>query len=106
MKHIKTFESFLNEGKDISYWKQYDKGTASGEESWAKQIAKSDIEVDNLYDIVQNWWETESEEAGKGMPFGQTRQSAETRELAHEYFKKYRSISGRVIDAMISQNMV
>ena len=108
---IKSFSEFINESKineagDIAYWKQYEKGTPVGEEDFSKKIAKNEKELDELYDEVVMWWDTESEEPNTRSPFGQSRQCEEVRDLAKQYLKKYRSISGRIIDAMVSQNYI
>jgi hypothetical protein len=109
---IKSFEEFLNESKlneagDLAYWKQYEKGTNMrvGDENWSDEVAKNEKELDNLFDKIVMWWDTESEQPSSP-PFGQSRQCEELRELAHKYLKRFRSINGRIIDAMVSQNYV
>lgn len=106
---IKSFREFINESKineagDIAYWKQYEKGSSVGEEDYAKKVIKKEEDLDDLFDEVVMWWDTESEEPNTNSPFGQSKQCEEVRDLAKQYLKKFRSISGRVIDAMVSQN--
>jgi len=36
MKHIQTFESFLNETKDLSYWKDYEVDNSPA--SWRDKV--------------------------------------------------------------------
>jgi len=95
----------LNEAGDLAYWKQYEKGKAPGEEDYSEKVAKTEDELDELFDEVVMWWDTESENPSIP-PFGQSRECEELRETAHKYLKKFRSINGRVIDAMVSQSYI
>ena len=107
---IKSFREFinesLNEAGDIAYWKQYERGTSVGAEDFNKKIAKNEKELDALYDEVVMWWDTESEDPNTRSPFGQSKQCEEIRDVAKQYLKKYKSINGNVIDAMVSQNYI
>jgi DNA replicative helicase MCM subunit Mcm2 (Cdc46/Mcm family) len=107
---IKSFQEFinesLNEAGDVAYWKQYEKGSPVGEEDYAKKVAKNEKELDPLFDEVVMWWDTESESPNMRMPFGQSRKCEELRDVAKQYLRKYKSINGRVIDAMVSQNYI
>ena len=82
MKNLQTFEDFVNE-------------------SWGQNVAKTSIEVDELFDTVANWWEENGD-----LEIHQTKQGEKIRNLAHDYFKKFRKINGRIIDAMISQEAI
>jgi hypothetical protein len=96
------FES-VNEAGDIAYWKQYEKGHEHHEEKWATEVAKTPKELEDLFAKIVNYWDTEGENEYPMAPLGQRREYVDILDLAKDYLKRFRSINGRVIDAMIMQ---
>ncbi len=100
MKHIKTFESFLNEASGLSYWGDYAKDTSGQAPAWMSQEAKSISEVTKLIDQSIKYWNDEAESAEDRVPKGSEKRIGD---LAMQYFKQFKSINGNIISAMIAQ---
>ena len=103
MKHIKTFESFLNEGfKGLDYWKDYEVDT-SGQahrqrNKWMADKCTTMPTVIKCIDNAIDAWNEEAEE-------GPISKSAEkhTGDLAIQFYKEFGYINGNIISAMIMQ---
>jgi hypothetical protein len=99
MKHIKTFESFLNEASGLSYWGDYAKDTSGQAPAWMSKEAKSTSEVVKLVDQSIEYWNNEADADNK-VPKGSEKRISD---LAMQYFKQFKSINGNIISAMIAQ---
>jgi hypothetical protein len=99
MKHINTFESFLNEANDLSYWKDYAEGHQQSPK-WMNDEAKTVSAVVALIDKCIKNWNQEVEEKGNEIPKSSEKHIGD---LAMNYFKQFKSINGHIIDAMIAQ---
>lgn len=102
MKHIHTFESFLNESlneaKDMSYWKQYAKGHHSTPK-WYNNEVKSASEIAELVDEV-----IKNDQAEADIPFEIDAKDEKTLvKMATDYFNQFKTINGNIISAMIFQ---
>jgi hypothetical protein len=101
MKHIQTFENFLNEGNALSYWTQYAKDTSSGQaEEWQNKEAKTTSEVTALVDKCIKHWNKNNQWGESDVPKSSEKHISD---LAMQYFKQFKSINGNIIDAMIAQ---
>lgn len=102
MKHIKTFESFLNEGNGLDYWTQYAEDTKNSvgqpAPAWMSKPCKTMSEVIKCVDSAIKDWNGTSED-------GPISKSAEQHigDLAIQYFKQFKTINGNIITAMIMQ---
>jgi hypothetical protein len=101
MKHIKTFENFLNEANDLSYWKSYDKDNTGQSPDWMSKEAKTTSEVVALIDkCIKHWNDHASKEGTDRVSKPSEKHISD---LAMQYFKQFKSINGHIIDAMIMQ---
>ena len=98
MKHIPTFENFINEGTDLSYWTQYAKDTSGGQaEDWQNKEVTSMSELVALIDkCIKNW----NDNGESNVPKSSEKHIGD---LAMQYFKKFKKINGNIIGAMIAQ---
>jgi len=92
MKHIQTFESFLNEGFDAKYWEGY-------HEKSNKVTSKSAV-ANAVEDAVNDWNDNNHE--GKSNEIDK-KGEAKVMELAHQFFSAKGWISSDIIEAMIAQ---
>jgi ketosteroid isomerase-like protein len=99
MKNLLSFSEFLNESAgDPAYWKQYEEGHPTSE-PWMKEEAKTEAKVKELVNRVIEFWDEGNEDGGIV-----TKKGHETiTKQAMDYFRKFRSINGHVIDAMVMQ---
>ena len=100
MKHIKTFESFLNEASGLAYWGDYDNDTTGQAPAWMSKEAKTVSEVVKLIDQSIKYWNEEADSADSKIPKGSEKLIGE---LAMQYFKQFKTINGNIISAMIAQ---
>ena len=99
MKHVKTFESFLNEANDLSYWKDYADGSNQSPK-WYSNDAKNPSAVNKLVDAVVNYELDQMDD--KDADIDPSDMKALT-DLAMKYFKKFGSINGHIVSAMLFQ---
>lgn len=98
MKNIKLFEDFLNEAKDLSYWKDYAEGHHQSPK-WMSDEVKNISDIPKLVDRVILHDQAEAE-----IPFDISAKSEkELVKLATDYFKQFKTINGNVISAMLFQ---
>ncbi len=100
MKHIKTFESFLNEASGLSYWADYAEDTTGQAPAWMSKEAKTVSELVKLIDQSIKYWNDEADSADNKVPKGSEKLIGE---LAMQYFKQFKTINGNIISAMIAQ---
>lgn len=93
MKHISTFEDFVNEAFDSKYWADYNTGGKKEHE-----VKSKDFE-DAFEDAVVIW----NQEADGAENRIKGAQIQKIRKIADEFFKKEKWISINVIQAMIAQ---
>ena len=96
MKHIPTFEQFLNEGFDAKYWEDYHD---SGEKGKMKN--PNDLMIQHEVEACVEEW-NDNNDMGKEnevKPAGEKKVLA----LAKQFAKAKGWISSDVIDAMIAQ---
>jgi hypothetical protein len=103
MKHIHTFENFINEtaaqGGGLAYWKDYEKGHHSSP-SWMSKLVNNEREVKKLVDKCIDHWNDNADTPSDKVPA----KSAEViQTLASSYFEEFRNINGNIITAMIMQ---
>jgi len=98
MKHIHTFESFINEAEGLAYWSDYEKDTSGQADKWMSEPCKTTSDVVKCIDKSIAAWNKESEE-------GPISKEVEKHvgELAMQYFKQFKMINGNIISAMIAQ---
>ena len=97
MKHIKTFENFLNEGMDTKYWAGYNKDTSGqGDKSWEEKSK----DFEDTFEEAVTEWNREAEGAENRIKGAQIQK---IKKMADEFFKKEKWISINVIQAMIMQ---
>jgi hypothetical protein len=94
MKHIITFEEFINESIDIKYWLGYNKDTSGQMPPEHLKMGKNF--EDEFEDAVANW----QAEADERLTSAQIKKA---RSVAEEFFKKEKQISVAIIQAMIAQ---
>lgn len=97
MKHIPTFEEFINEGIDTKYWADYNKDT-SGQGKKEHEVKSKDFE--DTFSLAVSEWNYEAdgpENRVKGA------QITKVKKIAQEFFKKEGWISVNVAQAMIAQ---
>jgi hypothetical protein len=99
MKHIKLFEEFLNEANDLSYWKDYADGSSQSPK-WYSNDAKNPSAVNKLVDAVVNHELDELDD--KDADIDPSDMKALTN-LAMKYFKRFGSINGHIVSAMLFQ---
>ena len=98
MKHIHSFEGFLNEGKDMSYWKDYAEGHHQSPK-WYSDEVKNASEIAKLVDKV-----IKNDQAEADIPFDIDAKDEKTLvKMATDYLKQFKTINGNVISAMIFQ---
>ena len=98
MKHIQTFETFVNEGiKGLEYWKDYAEEHPTAEK-WMNEPCTDMSKVLKCIGKSIATWNKESEE-------GPISKSAEQHivDLAIQYYKQFKTINGNIITAMIMQ---
>ena len=98
MKHIKTFENFLNEANGLAYWSDYAEDTSNQAEAWMSEPCKDMSSVLKCVDKSIDAWNKEAED-------GPISKSAEQHigDLAIQYWKQFKTINGNIISAMIMQ---
>lgn len=98
MKHIKTYENFLNEAQGLDYWKDYEVDTSGQADAKMSKKCTSQSEVLKCIDFTIMDWNDESDS-------GPISKSAEEQigKLAFEFYKKFGYINGNIVGAMISQ---
>ena len=99
MKHIQTFESFLNEGNDLSYWKDYADGSSQSPK-WYSNDAKNPSAVNKLVNDVVNHELDELNDKDADIDPSDMKTLTD---LAMKYFKKFGSINGHIVSAMLFQ---
>lgn len=99
MKHIHTFESFLNESYDpLSYWTQYADGNGQ-EPKWYNDEVKRAADIPKLVNKVIMYDSAESD-----VPFDvDPKDEKSLVNLATMYFNKFKTINGNIISAMLFQ---
>ena len=98
MKHIQTFESFLNETNGLDYWKDYEVDTSNQSDPKMANKCTSQSEVTKcIEDAIQEWYQ-ESEE--NELSF---KDKDKINDLAMKFFKKFNYINGNIVLAMIMQ---
>jgi len=104
MKHIKTFENFLNEGmQDLSYWKDYEVDTSpqAGMNKWMADKCKTMPEVLKCIDKSIDAWNAEAEADGGDRVSKPSEKHIG--DLAIQFYKKFGYINGNIVSAMIMQ---
>jgi hypothetical protein len=99
MKHIKTFENFLNEGNNLEYWKDYEVDTSiqGGPKEMSDKCTTMSTALKCIDNAIDLWnEETEGDELTKG-------DEKWIGELAIQFFKKFGYINGNIVSAMIAQ---
>jgi hypothetical protein len=93
-------ESKTNEGNDLSYWAQYaeDKSPQANMNPWMSDECKTMPEVLKCIDKSIAAWNKESEDG----PISKADEKW-VGNLAVEYWKKFKTINGNIISAMIMQ---
>jgi hypothetical protein len=97
MKHVKTFENFLNEAIDTKYWLDYNKDT-SGQMPKEHMIMSKDF--DDTFSLAVSDWNAEADSAAERIKGDQVKK---IEKMAMEFFKKEKQISVAIIHAMIAQ---
>ena len=99
MKHLQTFEDFVNEAINVNvkYWSGYNTDT-SGQGKKEHEVKSKDFE-DTFEDAVVYW----NQEADGTENQIKGAQIQKIKKLAQEFFKKAGWISSNVIQAMIAQ---
>ena len=92
MKHIQTFESFLNEGFDAKYWEDYHEK--------AEKIKSNSAVANAVEDSVNDWNDNNTEGPSNAID---KKGEATVMELAHKFFAAKGWISTDIIGAMIAQ---
>jgi len=100
MKHIHTFESFLNEGNvvnekmDTKYWSDYNDDTSG---QMPKEHSVWNTKFEDAFEDAVTDWQSEAEEKLNSSDI------KKIRKIAEEYFKIEKKISIAVVQAMIMQ---
>ena len=99
MKHIHTFESFLNEAYDpLAYWSDYAAGNGQ-EPKWYNDEVKRSSDIAKLVDKV-----IKNDQAEADIPFEvDARDEKALVKLATQYFDQFKTINGNIISAMLMQ---
>jgi hypothetical protein len=100
MKHLRTFEVFINESSSDSpsYWKSYEKDHPMQDESGAKK--ETNIKnIESLVDYRIKHWKEEDESGEIINDLSIMRIKGE----AYRFFSSFQYINTNVIDAMIMQ---
>jgi len=102
MEHIKTFENFLNEGKGLEYWKDYevDSSPQSDPDMTKKITGSLSIAVIKCVEDAINHWHMDMD--------GEELSDADEdkiNDLAMKFFKKFNYINGNIVLAMIAQEI-
>jgi hypothetical protein len=92
MKHIPTFDQFVNEGFDAKYWEDY-------HEKSTKITSKSAI-TRAVEDAVEEW--NDNNDMGKDNEVDQ-KGEMKVMELAYKFFAAKGWVSSDVIEAFIAQ---
>ena len=102
MKHIKTYESFLNEASGLDYWKDYEVDTSiQGGPDWMSKKCSSMSEVIKCIDDSISEWNANAESKDDKVSKSAEKQIGD---LAMQFFKKFGYINGNIISAMIMQS--
>lgn len=96
MKHIQTFESFINEAIDINYWAEYNTGSAPG---MPRSYQNKSKDFNGTFDLALDEWMRDADEGGEISD----KEIANVKKLAKEFYQKAGWISVSVIHAMITQ---
>lgn len=101
MKHIKTYENFLNEAQGLDYWKDYEVDTSiQGGPAWMSDKCTDMSTVIKCIDKSITAWNAEAD-----TPNDKVSKSAEKHigDLAIQFYKKFGYINGNIVSAMIMQ---
>jgi hypothetical protein len=93
MKHIPTFDQFVNEGFDAKYWADYN---TDGN----KEFANKSKDFEDTFSLAVSEWNNEADGAENRIKGSQIQK---IKKLAQEFFKKEGWISVNVTQAMIAQ---
>ena len=97
MKHIHTFESFLNEAIDTKYWADYNTDTTGQSR---KEFAEKSKDFDDTFSLAVSDWNAEADSAAERIKGSQV---DKIEKMAQEFFKKEGYISVNITQAMIAQ---
>jgi len=98
-KTVFELQESANEGNDLSYWKDYADGSSQSPK-WYSNDAKNPSAVNKLVDAVVNHELDELDD--KDADIDPSDMKALT-DLAMKYFKKFGSINGHIVSAMLFQ---
>lgn len=98
MKHIPTFESFVNENIDVKYWSDYNDD--AGVQGQSKHYSDKSTDFEDTFEDAVTEWNQEADGAENRIKGAQIQK---IKKLAQEFFKKAGWISVNVVQAMIMQ---
>lgn len=94
MKHIHTFESFINEAMNTKYWADYNNTPGP------KMHSEKSKDFENTFNTAVDSWNDEAEGAENKIKGAQIEK---IKKMAMEFFKIEKWISFNVVQAMIMQ---
>jgi len=101
MKHLKTFENFLNEANGLAYWSDYAEDTSGQAEAWMSEPCTDMSHVIKCVDDSIAAWNKAAEADGGDRVSKPSEKHIG--DLAIRYWKQFKTINGNIITAMIAQ---